>query len=172
MKGPKRGSLFLFRCFPLIGALDDKGAALDGVDEDVAGLEEGVVAPGADELEGAAVGLVVVLGVDVEEAELLDEAAGGVLGEGADVDDAQAGAVVGLVGDAVDDELVVVDAVGLGLVHARLLGVLEVADVPEVGDGVAVGGGADAVVLVVLVVEDEELLPGGVGDPALVGVCI
>lgn len=82
----------------------------------------------------------------------------------------QAGAVVALVREAVDDELVVVNAVVLGLVVARLLRLLEVADVPEVGDRIAVGGGAVAIVLIVLVVEYEELLPGGVGNPPLVGV--
>jgi hypothetical protein len=68
------------------------------------------------------------------------------------------------------DLLVVVRTVGLALEETGLLGVLEITDVPEVGDGVAVGAGTDTIVLVVLVIEDEELLPGGVGDPALVGV--
>ena len=64
-----------------------------------------------------------------------------------------------------------VDTVGFGLEDTRLLGVLEIADVPEVGYGVAIGSGADSIVLVILVVEDEELLPGGVSNPSLVGVC-
>ena len=60
---------------------------------------------------------------------------------------------------------------GLALEQTALDGVLQVADVPEVGDGITIGSRANSVVLVVLVIEDEELLPGGVGDPALMGVC-
>ena len=90
--------------------LDDEGTTLNSVDENESTGEEGVVAPGTDKLHASAVGLVVVLGVDVEEANLLDGAASGVLGQAADVEQAEAGAVVALVGEAIDDELVVVRA--------------------------------------------------------------
>lgn len=152
-------------------ALDEESTTLNGVDQDVAALEVGVVAPGADEVDGSSVRLGVVLGVDVEEADLGDLAAGGVLGQRRDVNDAEAGAVVALVGEAVNDELVVVDTVGGALVDTSLLRGLEGADVPEVGDGVSRGSGASGVVLIVLVVEDEVLLPLGVGNPTLVSVC-
>lgn len=66
--------------------------------------------------------------------------------------------------------LVVVDGLAGSLVVTGLLGVLEVADVPDKGGSVTVGTGAAAVVLIVLVVKDEELLVLGVEDPALVGV--
>jgi hypothetical protein len=66
--------------------------------------------------------------------------------------------------------LVVVDGLAGSLVVAGLLGVLEVTNIPDEGGGVAVGSGATAVVLVVLVVQDEELLVLGVENPALVGV--
>lgn len=95
----------------LLRTLNNESTPLNSVDQDEAALEERVVAPGANEVKAAAVGLAVVLGVHVEEANLLDEAAGGVLRQRADVDDVQAGAVVALVREAVDDELVVVDAV-------------------------------------------------------------
>lgn len=84
--------------------LDDKSTPLNGVDDDEATLEEGVVAPCTDKLQTAAVGLVVVLRVDVEVSDLLNEAARGVLRERGDVQGAVAGAVVALVSDAVDDE--------------------------------------------------------------------
>lgn len=128
------------------------------------------MAPGADKVGAAAVGVAVVLGVNVEEAGLGDALARGVLGQGAQVEHAQARAVVALVREAVDDELVVVDAEAGALEVARLLGRAQVANVPKVRHRVAVGGRADAVVLVVLVVQHQELLPCRVGHPALVGV--
>ncbi|KAI9155668.1 aldehyde dehydrogenase [Paramyrothecium foliicola] len=175
----------------LAGQLDGEGAALDGVDEDVAGLEVGVRAPGAEELDDTAALGGIVLGVDVDPGDLADTGTGGVGGNGAEVEDAQAGAIVGLVYEVVDDVLVVVDGLDLGLVGAGLLGVLEVTDVPDAGhllaflaclqrnqrifsdlqgNGVALGGGAVATLLVELVVEDQELLVVDVEDPALVGV--
>jgi hypothetical protein len=66
--------------------------------------------------------------------------------------------------------LVVVDGDAGVLVVASLLGVLEVTDVPDERGGVAVGAGAAAVNLVVLVIHDEELLVLGVENPALMGV--
>lgn len=67
-----------------------------------------------------------------------------------------------------------VDGADCALVETRLLGCLEVRNVPDVGDGVAVDRGADvgagAAYLVVLVVEDQVLLPLLVEDSALVGV--
>ena len=66
--------------------------------------------------------------------------------------DVQAAAVVALVRKAVVDELVVVDALARGPVVASLLGVLEVRDVPDVGNRVAVCAKASAVVLVILII--------------------
>lgn len=151
--------------------LDNKGTPLNRVHEDEAALEEGVVAPGTDKIDRPAVGVAVILWVDVEEADLLDELSRGVLRQGRHVKDAQASAIVALVRKAVNDELVVVNAVRRALEVARLLGLLERPNVPEVGDRVATGGGARLVVLVVLVVEYEVLLPLRVRDPTLMGVC-
>ena len=150
--------------------LDDEGAALDGVDEDIAGREAGIVAPGADEVDDAAVGQVVVLGVDVEEGDFLDAGAGGVRGDGAHVEHAQARAVVALVAEPVEDVLVVVDRVGLGLVDTRLLRVFQVRDVEDVRHREAVGGRARVVFLVELVVDQQVGLPVQVQHPALVRV--
>lgn len=83
------------------GVLEREDAALDRVEEDVAGLEVGVDGPGAEELDHAVDGI--VLRVAVEEADLLEVAAGRVQLDARDVDDAQARAVVGLVGEAVDN---------------------------------------------------------------------
>jgi hypothetical protein len=71
--------------------------------------------------------------VTIEETRLDDVAAGWVLRDAADVDDAQAAAVVGLVGQAGDGVLVVVDGLGGRLVIARVVGSEEVGDVEEVG---------------------------------------
>ena len=51
----------------------------------------------------------IILRVDVEESNLLNLAAVGVLGDGADVKDTETGLVVGLVGETLVDELVVVE---------------------------------------------------------------
>jgi hypothetical protein len=67
--------------------------------------------------------------------------------------------------------MVVGNILGLALVETTLDGVLEIANIPEVSDGITISSRTDTVVLVILVIKDEEFLPGGVGDPALVGVC-
>lgn len=157
---------------PLSRALHNEGTALNRVDQNVATLEVRVVRPGADEVNRSSKGLVVVLGVDVEESNLGNAASGGVIGQRRNVENAETGTVVALESKAVDDELIVVDAVGLAAVVASLLGSLERSDVPEVGDGVTAGSRAGGINLVVLVVEDEVLLPLRVGDPTLVGVCV
>lgn len=158
--------------------LDNKRTTIDRVDDrEPAG--ESVVGPGTRIPEGlTASGKRVVAGEDVEVGDLLDAAAVGVARDGADVEDAQTGLVVGLVGEAVVDELIVVDGAGGGLVVAGVLGGFEVGDVPDVcgwvavlGDGVGVGFGAVVdLALVELVVHDKVGLPVGVEDPALVGV--
>lgn len=83
------------------GVLQCEDATLDGVEDDVPGFEVRVDAPGAQELDHAV--HVVVLRVAVEEARLRDVAARWVQLEAADVDDAETTAVVGLVGETVDD---------------------------------------------------------------------
>ena len=88
--------------------LGEIGPTLNGVDEDVARLEHGVRGPGPGHFGLAAAGQVVVVWVDVEVGDLADAVAGGVPRDGRDVVDAEAGAVVGLVGVAVLDVLVVV----------------------------------------------------------------
>lgn len=134
--------------------LDDESAALDGVDEDVAAGEAGVVAPGADEVDDAAVGQVVVFRVDVEEGDFLDAAARGVRWDRAHVQDAQTRSVVALVTQSVEDVLVVVDRVGFGLVDAGLLRVFEIRDVEDVCHGKAIRCGPRVVFLVEFVVDE------------------
>ena len=63
-----------------------------------------------------------------------------------------------------------VDGRAGSLVVPRLLGVLEVTNVPDKGGGAAVGARAATVKLVVLVVHDKPLLVLRVEDPALVSV--
>jgi hypothetical protein len=64
----------------------------------------------------------------------------------------------------------VVDGRTRTLVVARVLGVFEVADVPDVGCWMAVCGRAAALDFIVFVVHDEVFLVLGVEDPALVRV--
>lgn len=53
-------------------APEDKCATLDGVDNNVATGQEGVVAPSANKVGDASAGSVVVLGIDIEVANLTD----------------------------------------------------------------------------------------------------
>ena len=78
---------------------------------------------------------------------------------------------MGLVDVAVLDVLVVIDRLGGVLEVACLLGLFEIADVPDKGNGITIAAWASAVALVEFVVQDEELLVLGVKNPALVGVC-
>lgn len=81
--------------------LEREDTTLDGVEKDVAGLEVWVDRPGAEELNHAV--NIIILRVAVEEADLLEVIASGVLGDTGDIDDAKTGAIVGLVGKTVDD---------------------------------------------------------------------
>lgn len=150
---------------------DDKGAALDGVHEDEAGLEVGVRGPRAQESNSAATLILVVFGVDVEEAGLADTAASGVRGDGVDVQDVESVAIVGLVEVVVYNVLVVVDASALALVVARVEGILQVADVEDVSGRQTLGHRSHlCIALVEFVVEEEVLLPRDVVDRALMDV--
>ena len=140
------------------GQFDDKGAALDGVDEDVAGLEEGIAGPGAEELDDAATLKAIILGVNVNPGHLADGLACGVLGDGANIEDTETSTVIGLVDETVDNILVMIDCLDLGLVLSSLLGLLKVADVPNVCNRVPRHGWACSSDLVELVVKYEELL--------------
>ena len=65
------------------------------------------------------------------------------------------------------DVLVVVHSLDSSLVKTSLLRALQRGELPDVGHGVAVGSEAIALQLVKLIVEDDELLPLGVKNPAL-----
>lgn len=135
------------------------GASLNGVDDDIPTWEQTVARPTTDERESSTAGSGIIFWVDIEETDFLDASTRGICGNGRDVDDAQAGAVVGLVDFSVRDVLVVVDGDTGGFEEAGLFGVLEVRDVPDVGDGVSVCGGARSINFIVFIIEDEVLLP-------------
>lgn len=149
---------------------NNEATPLNRIDKDPPTLKERIAAPAADKVHDTTKRRIIVLRVDIKERDLLDALARRVIRDAADIEHAEAGAVVALEAVAVDDVLVVVDAVRLGLVVAGLLGRGEVAHVPDVRHGEAVGGGLDHVELVVLVVHDQVLLPFAVQEPALVGV--
>src|SRR5687768_3583016 len=70
--------------------LDDESTTLDGMHHDEAGLEHGIRGPRAKESDGTATLLLVIFGVDVEEAGLADAVTRGILGDGADVPNVEA----------------------------------------------------------------------------------
>jgi hypothetical protein len=157
--------------------LDNKRTAINRVDNSVS-AGECEMAPCTRIPERiTTTGLHVVAREDVEVGNLLDLAAVGEARDAADVEDAQTGLVVGLEGEAVVHELVVVDHAGSGFVVAGDLGGFEVLDIPDICDSESIlrqrsdrsSVGID-LALVELVVHDEMGLPVFVGDPALVSV--
>lgn len=133
-----------------VAKLDNERPAIDGVDDNPPTLER-VVAPSSRIPEGlTAARQSVVAGENVKVRNLRDAGAGGVRGDARHVEHAEPGLVIGLVREAVVDELVVVDGAGGRLVVAGVYGRLEVRDVEDVGHGEAVegggvGGGVDGV---------------------------
>lgn len=85
-----------------VGPLHDESSPLNSVDDNEARWEVGVVSPRANKLDAAAAGQRVVLGVDIEVAELGDAGTGLVSRQRGDVQHVQAGTVVALVCDSVD----------------------------------------------------------------------
>jgi hypothetical protein len=157
--------------------LHNKRTTVNGVDNSVTRAESEMRPSARVPNSLSATRKVVVLREDIEESDLFDLAAVGVLGNGAHIKDTETGLVVGLVGETFVDVLVVVNRSNRALVIARVLGLLQVGDVPDVSDreavpGGRVGSGAVGVelTLVKLVVHNEVSLPHGVENPALVGV--
>ena len=146
--------------------LQEEPTTLDVTHEDVARWEQ-VVGPSTDELH---LRTLVILWVDVEESDFLNVAATGVLGDAGDVANAKARAVVAVVRESIVDVQVVINALSLGLVVAGVLRSGEVRDVPDVHDTLPVSGRFDAIDLIKFVVGEEELLPGLIEQPALMGV--
>ena len=116
---------FLYLALPKVLALalaprglDNKRAAVNRVDDRVSAGEREVAPRARVPDRIAAAGLHVVAGEDVKVRNLLDLATVGEARDAADVEDAQAGLVVGLEGEAVVHELVMVDHAGRGFVVA------------------------------------------------------
>ena len=127
--------------------LDDEPTPLHRVDEDVSRLEQRIAAPRAHELNLPTARYVIIFRVNVNKADFLDTRTRRISGNRSHIQYAESGAVVGLVREAVGNVLVVVDTLCARLVQTGLLGLLERRDVPDVGDGVAVGAGPRLVVL-------------------------
>lgn len=128
--------------------------------------------PGAEEGYGAAALVLVVFWVDVEEAGLADAASAWILGDGASVPYVETVAVVGLVEVAVNHVLVVVDGTGSASEVATVEGVLQVADVEDVGGWQTLSGRqwSICITLIELVVEEDVLLPCVVVHDTLVSI--
>jgi hypothetical protein len=105
--------------------LDNKRSSLHSIDQDVTTLEQGIARPRANKVNRATTGLVVIFGIDIKETNFLDASTSRVIGDRAHVQNAETSTIVGLVGKAVCNILVVVNALGAGLVKTCLLGCLE-----------------------------------------------
>jgi hypothetical protein len=105
--------------------LDNKRSSLHSIDQDVTTLKQGIARPRADKVNRATTGLVVIFGIDIKETNFLDASTSRVIGDRAHVQNAETSTIVGLVGKAVCNVLVVVNALGAGLVKTCLLGCLE-----------------------------------------------
>jgi hypothetical protein len=139
--------------------LDDERSTFNRVDEDEARLESGVRGPRTEESDGSAALVFVIFWVYVKEACFTHACACGILGDRRRVDDVQAIAVVGLVEEAVENVLVVVNGAGPTSVVSGVHWVLEIADVEDVGGWQTLGHWANlGVTLVELVVHEEVLL--------------
>ena len=147
--------------------LQRKQTPLNAVQDDSPTLEVRIDTPAAHKLNLAS--RLVILRITIKEAHLLEPLTRRVLRNGAHINNPQPTTIVALVGQPVNDVLVVVDGAHRRLVQPRVLGLRQVRDVEDVGGRVAVLGGAGLLLLVELVVEEEVLHVGG-GDPALVGV--
>lgn len=75
-------------------------------------LEQRITRPSTHKVHRAAASKIVILGIDIEEANLLDTSTSRVTGDRSHIQHAEPGAVVGLVRKAVGDVLVVVDTLG------------------------------------------------------------
>jgi hypothetical protein len=115
-------------------------------------------------------GSYIVFWVHIEEGNVLNAAAIGILADRSDVGHPNTSAVIGLEHDAVGDVKVVVHGLVIGALESTgPLGVTQVGQVNDVGDRNPVGD--HAFDLVKLVVQQDELMPVALGPPALVGIC-
>lgn len=146
--------------------LQKEPTTLDMAHENVAGWEQ-VVGPSTDELD---LRTRIILWIDIEESDFLNVAAAGVLGDAGDIANAKTRAVVAVVRKTIVDVEVVVDALNLRLVVAGVLRSCQITNVPDIHHTFPVGGRLYAIDLVKFVVGEEELLPGLIEQPALVGV--
>jgi len=141
------------------------------VDENEARLESSVRGPGTEESDCSTALIFIIFGVHIDEACLTHALTGGILRDGGGIDDVQAVAIVGLVEKAIEDVLVVVDGASPTGVVSGVHGVLEIANVEDVGGRQTLGHRADlGVTLVELVVHEEVLLVHLVVDNTLVNV--
>jgi hypothetical protein len=119
--------------------------------------------------KSASINVCIIFRVHVHESNMLDAAPIGVLADRSDVRHPDACAVVGLEHDAVGDVQVVVNGLVVGALEGACpLGVAQVGQVDDVGDGDAVRD--HAFDFVELVVQQDELVPVALGPPPL--VCI
>lgn len=101
------------------------------MNKDEARLESGVRRPRAKESNSSAALIFVIFGIDVEETRFTHASACGVLFDGGEVDNVQAIAVVGLVEEAIEDVLIVVDGAGFAGVIPSIYGLLKITNVED-----------------------------------------
>lgn len=141
---------------------------LNAVQEDVAALEVRINAPASKKLNRATFGI--ISRVAVKEADLFELRTSGILFDGSDIHDAEATAVVGLVREAFEHVLVVVDGFDGRLVNPGMLGFSKIADIEDISCSMPVGGLPSLVQLVELVIKQQIRHVLHAGKPALMSV--
>src|SRR3569833_1603056 len=112
------------------GILERVHATLDTIQDNVSRFEKGIHTPAAFKLGFSANGFVSWAAID--DPQLLHAAAGRIDAQRSDVDHSQPRAVVGLVGSAINDEMVVVDGLHGALVSPRKDGLRQIGHVDDV----------------------------------------
>lgn len=113
---------------------DHERASVNSVNNDEA-ARESEVAPGAEVPDGLATAhLVVITWVHIKVCNLFNSFASRVFRNRAHIEDTQAGLIVGLICEAIINELVVINRAHTGLVVTRIDGLLKVGDVEDISD--------------------------------------
>src|SRR4051812_7083432 len=101
--------------------LHHKRPPLNSINQNKPTLKKRIMTPSPDKIHHAPIRLTIILRIYIKKANLFDARTGGILRHTTNIQDSEARAVVTLVGQSVNDKLVVVDGVGRAFVVSGLL---------------------------------------------------